>query len=667
MPRITRRQFLIGAGTAGVMTVPALVLGYNATLHSTKGEAPPQVSPYASEDELNHVGQQPLSPAPVLILFDEQAEDPFGRYLTEILRAEGLTAFTLARTADVTYTDLLPFDVVLLADQPLAAETATMLEDYVVQGGCLIALHPDPRLASLLGLGAAQEAVASSYLLIDPAHPIGRGFTDVALQFHSPAVRHPLQGAQVIGWLADRDNRRSEIPAVTVNAYGRGYASMWAFDPARSIALMRQGDPAKVNRDLDGFYYLRATDMFVDWIDLDRLAIPQADEQQRLLVKLITRLGGERMPLPRWWYFPGKADALLVATSDAHQNPATAVEDILSRVEKFDGHASIYYLPPLKSEAQRVQQQVRWRLSDAQIGGESYLPSPARVANWRARGHEFTLHPEVAVDLAGKWASYWEGFTGLGWGPVSPSTRTHAVLWTGWVESAHLQASLGIRLNHDYYHIGPMFRDRQGHWLSGYFTGSGLPMRFVDEQARLLNIYQQLTQLADDHFLKLHWDNVAGLGAEDALAVVRLMLDRSLADHSVVTMQFHTDPYAQPEPNYTQAVRWLEGSLSYARLKGMPIWNSLEWLQFWEARHAAVLQDFEWDAENKRLSFLAEVDQDPGAALALMVPAIQPGAMLSQVLVDGQPVKHQARELRGDQYRWISLTGGKRRVTVIYQ
>jgi hypothetical protein len=406
--------------------------------------------------------------------------------------------------------------------------------------------------------------------------------------------------------------------------------------------------------------------MFVNWLDLERIAIPQADEQQRLLAKFITYLGATRCPLPRLWYFPDGVDAMLVATSDAHQNPASAVADILARVESFNGRASIYYLPPLESEARRVEQHVRWLLSDAGIGGKSYFPSPQQVADWRARGHEFTLHPEVADDLAGKWASYWEGFTGLDWGPISPTTRTHAVLWTGWVESARLQAQYGIRLNHDYYHIGPMFRDSQGHWLTGYFTGSGLPMHFVDEQGRLLNIYQQLTQLADDHLLKLHWTGVAELSAEDALAVARPLLDRSLTDHSVVTMQFHTDPYAQPEPHYTQAVRWLEGSLEYARARGIPIWDSLKWLQFWEARHGAEMHDFKWEAEDKRLSFSVKIDQDSGAELALLIPAIQQGAILSQVLVNGRPVEHHARELRGDNYDWISLASGEHRVAVTY-
>jgi hypothetical protein len=240
------------------------------------------------------------------------------------------------------------------------------------------------------------------------------------------------------------------------------------------------------------------------------------------------------------------------------------------------------------------------------------------------------------------------------------------VLWTGWVESARLQASFGIRLNHDYYHIGPMFRDKQDRWLSGYFTGSGLPMRFVDEQGRLLNIYQQLTQLADDHLLKLHWTGVAELSADEALAVAQPLLDRSSADHSVITMQFHTDPYAQPEPHHTQAVRWLEDSLSYAREKGMPILSSLEWLQFWEARHAAVMNNVQWNSDVKRLSFDLTVNQSPGAPLAVMVPAVYQGVSLARIALDDNVVQHSQRDPRGDSYGWISVSDGAHHIVAIY-
>lgn len=39
---------------------------------------------------------------------------------------------------------------------------------------------------------------------------------------------------------------------------------------------------------------LRASDLFVGWIDLERIAIPQADEHQRLLSRVIDEIS----PLP---------------------------------------------------------------------------------------------------------------------------------------------------------------------------------------------------------------------------------------------------------------------------------------------------------------------------------------------------------------------------------
>jgi hypothetical protein len=172
--------------------------------------------------------------------------------------------------------------------------------------------------------------------------------------------------------------------------------------------------------------------------------------------------------------------------------------------------------------------------------------------------------------------------------------------------------------------------------------------------------------LADDHLLKLHWNGVAELSAAEAVAVARPLLERSLTDHSVVTMQFHTDPYAEQEPHYTQAVRWLEGTLGYAGSRGIPIWNSLEWLRFWEARHGAVLNTVRWNAAAKQLSFDLQVEQAPDVPLAVMIPAVQPGAMLSNVLLDGTVVKHNRRELRGEAYGWISVGQGTHHIEAVY-
>jgi len=62
---------------------------------------------------------------------------------------------------------------------------------------------------------------------------------------------------------------------------------------------MRQGNPAWVYQERDGitpqrpddlFYGAKSGDMQPDWIDLSKVAIPQADEQQRLFVNMILEM-----------------------------------------------------------------------------------------------------------------------------------------------------------------------------------------------------------------------------------------------------------------------------------------------------------------------------------------------------------------------------------------
>jgi hypothetical protein len=57
-------------------------------------------------------------------------------------------------------------------------------------------------------------------------------------------------------------------------------------------------------RAYDLFYGSASFDPQPDWIDFNKISIPQADEQQRLLANLILLMNMRRKPLPRFWYFP---------------------------------------------------------------------------------------------------------------------------------------------------------------------------------------------------------------------------------------------------------------------------------------------------------------------------------------------------------------------------
>ena len=102
---------------------------------------------------------------------------------------------------------------------------------------------------------------------------------------------------------------------------------MFAYDLARSIVYTRQGNPAWAGQERDGLLPIRSNDMFFgnaagdsqpDWVDLNKVAIPQADEQQRLLANLILEMNREGTPLPRFWYFPDDHKAVVVMTGDDH-------------------------------------------------------------------------------------------------------------------------------------------------------------------------------------------------------------------------------------------------------------------------------------------------------------------------------------------------------------
>ena len=109
----------------------------------------------------------------------------------------------------------------------------------------------------------------------------------------------------------------------SVGANG-GQAAAFTYDLARSIVYTRQGNPDWAGQERDGTAPIRSDDMFFpDWIDLNKVQIPQADEQQRLLANLITEMNRDKKPLPRFWYFPRDEKAVVLMTGDDHGSGGT--------------------------------------------------------------------------------------------------------------------------------------------------------------------------------------------------------------------------------------------------------------------------------------------------------------------------------------------------------
>ncbi|MCC6499781.1 MAG: twin-arginine translocation signal domain-containing protein [Anaerolineales bacterium] len=660
--KLSRRDFLKIAGVTAVAVPTATGLGL---LYSSRGaDVPSDIESSTSQI----LGSSSTGDQPILILVNDASDSPFGVYLSEILFAEGIISFSTARLSEFDLERLVEFDTVVLTAGPLTREQAEALTRYVYGGGGLVAMKPDIALLPVLGLRGQEQDSDLGYMITEGGHALSAGIVPVSLQYHGAADRYLMDGAEAVAWLCDKTGRQKDHPAVSIHQYGEGWGCAWAYDLVESVILTRQGNPQWADQERDGFSDVRPSDMFYGWLDLDRIEIPQADEQQRLLVNALNFLSQQKKPLPRLWYFPGNAKSMLIATSDTHQNPGWAVERVIQHAEKYGGSISIYSMPPNYTVPYRAAQKVRWWLEDLSLMDEAYFPSPSRVADWRKRGHEFGIHVLVENGYEESWAINWQRFTGAGYGLPSPTTRVHRILWKGWVDSAKLQERYGFRMNLDFYHVGDGFRKPDGEWVYGHFTGSGLPMKFIDENGRLIHLYQQLTQLADDHLLNLHWGGTVKIPAEEAVQVSQSMMDRSLAGgYAAIGAIFHTDPFAVGEVWATEEGKWMDGTLKYAAENNIPIWSAERWLDFVEARHDSMVKDFQWLADENRLNFLLSLPDFRSEGMSLLLPLERSAARLSGVEVNGRRVEFKEHILSSQRYAMVDVTAGENSVDAYYR
>ena len=181
---------------------------------------------------------------PILVI--GKASNPFTRYYAEILRAEGLTQFTVKDVSTVTAATLASYDVAIVGDMSLTSAQATMLSTWVNGGGDLVAMRPDKQLAGLLGLTDAGATLSNAYLKVDTSAAPGRGIVGQTMQFHGAADRYALNGATSVADLYTTATAATTAPAVTMRNVGSqgGRAAAFTYDLAKSVVQTRQGNPA---------------------------------------------------------------------------------------------------------------------------------------------------------------------------------------------------------------------------------------------------------------------------------------------------------------------------------------------------------------------------------------------------------------------------------------
>ncbi len=292
------------------------------------------------------------STPPILVVVNgSYSTNPFGKYLGEILRAEGLNSFVIQELTQVNITELPNYPLTILAETTLSSAQATMFTNYVNGGGRLIAMRPDTQIKGLFGLGTKVSTVSDRYVkFINGASWNGEtpasGLTSSGLQIHGSADQYNmLSGAVMIAEIYSSRTTGTGYPAVIGSSSGSAVA--FNYDLAKNVVYTRQGNPLNADQDIDHDLVIRSIDLYLtsgggSWVDLDLVPIPQADEQQRLFARLVKQMVSATEPLPQLWYFPNGKKTMLIITADVHGSPTADLQNEINSLNSHNAKATFY-------------------------------------------------------------------------------------------------------------------------------------------------------------------------------------------------------------------------------------------------------------------------------------------------------------------------------------
>jgi hypothetical protein len=585
-------------------------------------------------------------PTPPPILVVDSPSNPFSTYVGEIMRAEGLNGFSINDASLVDAAYLSNFDVVVLGDVPVTASQVTALTNWVTAGGNLIALSPDKQLAGLLGLTDMGTTLDNGYLRVSTGAAPGAGIVAESIQYHGTADRYALNaGTTAVATLYTSASSPTSSPAVSLRSVGTngGQAAAFTFDLARSTSLTRQGNPAWAGIERDGFTNsIRTNDLFYgatepNWVDLNKIGIPQADELQRLFANVITFTNRDRTPVPRFWYLPRGEKAAVIMTGDDHADGGTA--------GRFDRY---------KSASPAGCSVENWEC--ARMTSYIYPDSPltnAQAAAYEAEGFEVSVHPFKAgctnptyAELDGYYTNRLSQFAAKYTSVPTPTTsRFHCVSWPDWDSHAKIEAAHGIRLDTNYYHFPPDRTTADGTvipgWgdFPGFMTGSGLPMKFADRQGGVIDVYQAHTHLNDE-----------GFTVAQTQTAIDFLLDRAIGAegyYGMFTANEHTDKVVSAGS---------DAILASAQARAVPMISARQALRWVEGRNGSAFKEFTWSGG--RLGFTITVA--PGATgIRGMLPIQSTAGSLTALTRDGSPVTLTARTIKGVAYAFFDASPGR--------
>jgi len=208
--------------------------------------------------------------------------------------------------------------------------------------------------------------------------------------------------------------------------------------------------------------------------------------------------------------------------------------------------------------------------------------------------------------------------------PPPSSERTHCVAWSDWATQPKVQFLHGIRLDTNYYYW-------PDNWVKnrpGFFTGSGMPMRFADVDGTMIDVYQATTQMTDQ-------------SGQSYPFTINSLLDKALGPegyYGAFTVNAHTD---YRESYVSDAI------ISSALARKVPVVSARQMLEWLDARGNSSFSSFSWN--NYLLSFTLSIDPN-AKGLQVMLPFYFGSRKITELKCGENPVNYSIETIKGIDY-----------------
>jgi hypothetical protein len=216
--------------------------------------------------------------------------------------------------------------------------------------------------------------------------------------------------------------------------------------------------------------------------------------------------------------------------------------------------------------------------------------------------------------------------------PAPTTNRTHCIVWSDWATQAKIEGSHNIGLDTNYYYWPPSWvLDRPG-----FFTGSGMPMRFADTDGIVIDVYQATSQMTDE-------------SGQSFPFTIDTLLDRALGPqgyYGAFVANMHTDAV---QSSGSDAI------VASAQARGVPVVSARQMLEWLDGRNNSSFGGLTWNGTS--LSFTVAAAQGANG-LQVMLPATSSAGGLTSLTRDGLPVAFLTQTIKGVSWATFPAAAG---------